>query len=273
MRNSASNIFSLGSRPSIVFFGQLLLLTMPAAFGFQPLITDDTGTQGAQGNQLEFSVNVDREAAAGNVTRTRTLPLVYTRGLSETTDVYFAAVPTKINSTIPGSDASGNGNPALGIKWRFYENEDSKTSLGFKPEIRLPISAAKEAAGLGTGRTSYGLLLILTQEVSFGAVHLNLGRGRDLFRDPEVNPHALTQHASIAPVWDLTERWKVALDAGVETETAGGVTTREQFVQFGTIFSPSKDIDFAFGIARRSDNAITRTNTSSATLGLTWRFK
>ena len=251
----------------------LLLTAVPTAFAFQPLITDDTGTQGTGGNQFEFSVNEDRASSAGNITRTRTLPVVYTRGLTDALDVFVQANHTAIRSAVPGADASGSGNPSFGAKWRFYEDEDSKTSLGLKPEIRLPVSAAKEAAGLGTGRTSSGVTLILTQEVPFGAVHANLAAGRNRFRDTAANPDASTARASIAPVWDVSEEWKLALDVGTETENAGGNKARSNFAEIGAIFSPDKDLDFALGIIRRSDNANPRTTTTSATLGVTWRFR
>ncbi|MCK9389066.1 MAG: transporter [Sulfuritalea sp.] len=261
--------------PSISIAGGLLLAAAaPAVFAFQPLITDDTGTQGKGGNQLEFSVNEDRASLAGDTTKTRTLQAAYTRGVSETLDVYFAAGLASIRSTVSGADADGGGNPALGAKWRFFENEASKTSFGLKPEIRLPISADKETAGLGTGRTSYGLTLIMTQEVPFGAVHANLAAGRNRFSDKVSNPDdATTTRASIAPVWDVSEEWKLALDVGSETEAAGGNRTRSNFAEIGAIYSPNKDIDFALGFVRRNDNANPRTTTNSATAGVTWRFK
>jgi len=116
---------SLRSHARIAAIAGLLSTFVPAAFAFQPLITDDTGTQGTAGNQFEFAVNEDRASSAGTTTKTRSLPLVYTRGLGDALDVYIAATHTRIRSTVPGADASGSGNPALGLKWRFYENEDS----------------------------------------------------------------------------------------------------------------------------------------------------
>lgn len=256
---------------------RIALLTLaalsPAAFAFQPLITDDTGTQGTGGNQIEFAINSDRAVSAGVGTTTDTLPAVYTRGLTDTLDVFFQANHTRIRSAAPGTGASGSGNPSFGAKWRFYENEESKTSLGLKPEIRLPVSAEKEAAGLGTGKTSTGLTLILTQELAFGALHANLASGRNRFSDTTANPNASTTRASLAPVWDVSENWKLALDVGTETEDAGGTKTRSNFYEIGVIFSPDKDLDFALGIVRRSDNANPNTTTNSATLGVTWRFK
>lgn len=43
---------------------------LPAA-AFQPLVTDDTGTQGKNANQVELSCDRDRARAAGETTRTR----------------------------------------------------------------------------------------------------------------------------------------------------------------------------------------------------------
>jgi hypothetical protein len=44
-------------------------------------------------------------------------------------------------------------------------------------------------------------------------------------------------------------------------------------VQLGAIFSPSKDLDLALGILRNNDNATPQTSTTTATMGLTWRFR
>ncbi len=198
--------------------------------------------------------------------------MVYTRGLTDTLDVFIGANHTRIRSGVPGIDASGIGNPSFGAKWRFYENEESKTSFGIKPEIVLPVSSGKENEGLGTGKTSYGLTLILTQEISFGAVHANLFSGRDRFRDSR-SPDASIMRASIAPVWDVAEGWQLALDIGAETEKAGGDNTRTRFAEIGAIYSPNKDLDFALGIIRATDDAQPGTGTTSATLGVTWRFK
>lgn len=249
--------------------GLLFATASATAFAFQPLITDDTGTQGAGGNQLEFSLNEDRERLAGDVTRTRALSGGYTRGLTDTLDVFVQANHTRIRSA--GADVSGNPS-SFGAKWRFYESEDSKTSLGLKPELHLPVSADKEAAGLGTGRSSFGLTLILSREVPFGAIHANLAAGHDRFRDAAANPDATVLRASVAPVWDVAEEWKLALDVGSETEKAGGSETRADFVEIGAIFSPNKDLDFAFGIVRRTDNANPAAKTTAATVGVTWRF-
>jgi hypothetical protein len=252
----------------------VLLATLSSAtLAFQPLITDDTGTQGQGGKQIEVSYGDQQTSLAGDTTRTRTLPLVYTWGASDTLDVYLGIVPTQIRSSIPGVDTGGLGNTALGAKWRFWESADSGTSLAVKPEIRLPVSTSQEAAGLGSGMTSYGLTLILTQELPFGAIHVNLAKGRDLFLDPETRPHASTLRASMAPVWNVSEQWKLTLDLGRESVSAMGDTTWMQFMQVGAVYSPNKDLDLSLGVLRNTDDATPQTTSTTATVGLTWRFR
>ena len=243
------------------------------ALALQPLITDDTGTQGAGGNQLEFSFSAERAKLDGSTDRTRSVPVVYTRGLSESLDIYAGVAYSWIRPDGSASDTRGASNPSLGAKWRFFDNEASGSSLALKPEILFPVSAGREIDGLGAGKTSGNLTLIYSQDVAFGAVHVNAGVGRDRFRDSEINPDATTTRFSIAPVWDVAEQWKLALDLGAESARAAGSTLRSSFVEFGAIYSPGKDLDFALGLIRAADHASPRTTTYTATAGLTWRFQ
>lgn len=251
----------------------LFALTASTAQPFQPLITDDTGTQGKSGNQFELGFSRDRVQQGGTSTAL-TLPFTYTRGLSDDVDVFVSVSQIRLSSDVPGGNANGIGNPSMGFKWRFFENEASKTSLAIKPELRLPVNASKEAAGLGTGRVSYGVTLIATQETGFGAVHANLAAGRDNYRGLATSPapDATSWRASVSPVWDVEERWKLALDLGIESQQAGGDTTTANYVEFGTVYSPSKDLDFALGIIRRVDRTHPATTTNTLTAGVTWRF-
>lgn len=242
-----------------------------SASSFQPLVTDDTGTQGSSGNQIELSINADRTEVAGVTEHRRTLPVAYTRGLNEVLDIFAGISHAQIRPS--GDEASGNGNPVLGVKWRFYENEKSGTSIAAKPELLFPVSAGRENAGLGKGRTSGNLTLILTQEIPFGAIHFNAGLGRERYRDPLNGLDTTIARASIAPVWDLAAQWKLALDLGTESARAAGVSVRSNFVELGAIYSPGKDLDFALGILRTSDNDSPGTKTHTASAGVTWRFR
>ena len=264
--------FILSSRRAVAPLLLLAGLSSPA-LALQPLITDDTGTQGSGGNQLEFSLSEARAKSDGNTDRTRSVPVVYTRGLSESLDVYVGAGYSWLRPDNPGSNVNGATNPSLGAKWRFYENEESGSSLALKPEIIFPVSSGREIDGLGTGKTSGNLTLIYSQDVPFGAVHVNAGVGRARYRDSEINPDATTSRFSIAPVWDVSEQWKLALDVGTESARAAGDTVRSNYVELGAIYSPGKDLDLAVGLIRARNNESPETTTYTATAGLTWRFQ
>ncbi|MFA7279652.1 MAG: hypothetical protein WC100_06115 [Sterolibacterium sp.] len=254
--------------------GMLLAASAASAWGYQPLITDDTGTQGQGGNQLEFSYERDRAKQAGFTDTTRIVGSTFTRGLTDTLDAFVSVSHMRISSGQPGVDsANGNGNPAVGVKWRFYENEASKLSFALKPILSFSLDENKEAVGLGSGRTSYGVTGIMTQETWFGAVHANLVADRTRNSNTAANPNSTMYRASVAPVWDFQEHWKAVSDIGVEWERAAGDTTHAYFFELGAIYSPSKDLDFAFAFVHYNQRTHPGTNTNILTAGVTWRFK
>lgn len=114
------------------------------AAAFQPLVTDDTGTQGAGGNQLEAAYNRSTDRLGGAKTVTHEIPLVYTRGITDALDIYAGSTRLSIVPPAPGATERGWGNPVLGAKWRFYDDESSKLSFAFRPEIRFPVSGFRQ---------------------------------------------------------------------------------------------------------------------------------
>jgi hypothetical protein len=109
-----------------------------AAFAFQPLVTDDTGTQGARGNQVEWSYRRTFDKAPGVRDVTHDIPLVFTRGITDALDLHAGLAYRRL--VPPDPSQHGWSNTALGAKWRFYENEASKLSFALKPEVQLPVS-------------------------------------------------------------------------------------------------------------------------------------
>jgi hypothetical protein len=246
-------------------------LIAPSAGAFQPLITDDTGTQGAGGNQLEAAYNHTEDKAPGVKDRTRELGLTYTRGVTDALDLYLGLSHLRVAPQDAPAE-SGLGNVAFGAKWRFYENEAAKLSIALKPEVLAPVSKAREARGLGTAEFSYGASLLVTQETGFGAVHANLAVDRVRYDDPGLNAaeRRTLLRASIAPVWDVTEHWKLALDVGVMTNPDREARSTMGYVEIGTIYSPSKSLDLALGIVRNVRDGDART--TLVTAGVTVRF-
>lgn len=260
-------------RISAICMATLGAMLPAAALAFQPLITDDTGTQGAGGNQLEAAYTRATDKNAGAKSVTQLFQPVYTRGITDTLDVFAGLNGLSIENAAPGSTERGRGNPVLGAKWRFYDDVPGKLSFALRPAILLPVSDTREAQGLGTASTSYGLGLLMTQETGFGAFLANLVVDRINYRDDTLNAadRRTITRLSIAPVWDVAEGWKLALDTGAITNPDRTAKDWMGYVEFGAIYSPSKGLDFALGVIRNNRDGDTKT--TLLTMGVTWRFR
>ncbi|MDR2880970.1 MAG: transporter [Azoarcus sp.] len=236
----------------------------------QPLITDDADTQGSGSHQVEVSYSQDRTRWAGKTERVDSVPLAYTYGLTDTLDIFAMTDYSRIR--VPGERTSGFCNTVIGLKWRFFENETSGTHLAIKPEVRLPVDSRREEKGLGTGKTSGVLTLILSQKLPFGAVHFNAGMGRDRFRYRHSIDNARNRHFSVAPVWEVSSQWTLAADIGVDLSRSNGDTVRSRFSEIAAIYSPGKNLDLAVGYIRKVGSEYSKTTTHNIIAGVTWRF-
>lgn len=243
------------------------------ACAFQPLVTDDTGTQGAGGNQIEATYNRTVDDAPGMRTVTHDVRPLYTRGITDALDLHVGFSYQKIVPPLPDRSERGWSNTVLGVKWRFYEDEASKLSFALKPEVGLPVSKTREARGLGTAGMMYGTGLLMTQETGFGAVHANLSVERVSHVEGalEAAERRTRYRASVAPVWDVAQDWKLALDAGVVTNLDRAARSYLGYVELGAIYAPQKDLEIALGIIRNLRDGSAAT--TQAMLGLTWRFR
>ena len=260
------------ARRRLAHLARLALVSATAAsasaWALQPLITDDTGTQGTGGHQLELAFGHDRIRAGDARDTAHTWTPTYTYGATDTLDLFLST--SRISLRGDSGRASGWGSTVLGAKWRLWENEASATSLALKPELLLPVGHRREAAGLGVGRASGAITAIVSQGMPFGALHANGTWARDRARDAAAS--STMQRLSIAPVWDLNEQWKLVGDLGVERHrTAGTPSERHRFTEVGAIYSPRTDLDLAAGLVRTVGVHSSHRSTT-ATLGVTWRF-
>ncbi|WP_295538293.1 transporter [uncultured Pseudacidovorax sp.] len=239
------------------------------ALALQPLVTDDTGTQGAGAQQIELSLSRTASRSGPSRSVASALAPTYTYGVVDALDVY-ASQPFLHNRS-EGLGTSGWGNAAIGAKWRFYENEGTGTSLGIKPELQAQVGEGREGRGLGTGRTSGQLSLLASQQLPFGALHLNYAWGRQRMRDPEAT--ATGRRLSAALVWKLDDAWSLVGDLGVQRlHDRGGQRQRSGFAELGIIHALSPQWDIALGVIGSRDRATPANRATTGTVGLTGRF-
>ena len=244
-----------------------------SAAAYQPLVTDDTGTQSRGGNQIELAYFRTADKEPGQTTVTRALPFVVTRGLTEPLDLYAGASYVRFRAPATEAAGSGAGNPVAGLKWRFYDDKSEKLSLAVKPEIRFPVSNHAESRGLGSGRANASAALLLTQVTGFGAVHANLAVSSNDFalQDNRDDQRNALWRLSVAPVWELSEKWEIALDVGLVTNPRKAERARMGYLELGVIYIASKDLDFSLAVIRDVKHA--GHSVTSGTAGFTWRFR
>jgi len=240
----------------------LVALMSASALAYLPLITDDTGTQGSDGNQLEFSYDIRKFRQDPATSWGRSAAVVYTRGVSATLDLYLATNYL----AYPGA---GFNSAALGGKWRFWENKESGQSLALKPEIRQLKLRVEEANGSETNLTSWGIVGIFSQATRFGEMHFNLAVDH-VAKTFSPNERSTVFRISLAPVWTISEQWKFGVDGGLQSNPERNGKKHLPYGELGLVHSPHSDLDLALGV-RRSwlDRGA---NSSFLTVGLTWRF-
>ncbi len=215
----------------------LLLLWPGAAFGAHPLITDDTGTQGAGNVQIELN----GEYAKGGGDSATEIAATVSVGLAEDVDIVLS-VPYQFLRSDDGQGGKisedGVADAGVELKWMFYEGE----SVGFAVKPGVTVPTGDEEKGLGDGKASYGLVFIATKDFGLSAVHLNVGftRNGEEFRD--------VWHYSLAAEYGVAENLVLVGNIGGETNPDRGSDTHPLFILGGLIYSVSEDVDVDIGI-------------------------
>lgn len=266
------------------------------ALAFEPLNTDDAGTVGIGVNQIEayfYTITAsgpngefsdispgEEFVGSGNA---KAFPFTYTRGISETIE---ASLSTSYYA-LPRGQFSPLSNYVLGLKWRFIGDGESALSLAAKPTITLPTGNNQQVAGLGNAAANYGLNMIGSYNWESIAIHINASYEREPYNvnysvAGDLDPQRKNVFAiSIAPVWQVHPKLKLAADIGSGTNTpTTSPTYLNTYAMAASIYSPipTLDIGLAYLI---SGNNISDTVSSSKSkkngsdrfeIGVTWRF-
>lgn len=233
------------------FIGAVLvsLLPLPALAG-HPLVTDDTGTQGARAVQLELTAELLRDRPDPTAldlggTAAATISL----GVSDAVDVVLGLPAAWSRSSASGgivAEATGTADATLDVKWRLLEA--GGFSAAVKPGLSLPTGDAQR--GLGAGRPGYGLALVGSQALGPFSLHLNASWRRQdhgLEEDRSTLRHE-TWHASAAVAAGVTERLQVVANVGTESPAERGATLWPAFALAGAIYSVTGAFDLDLGV-------------------------
>lgn len=210
----------------------LLFVTTPLQAA-HPLITEDTGTQGSGGWQLEVFGEDGKARGTGARLERQDAALSY--GIAETADVQLG-LPWNRHA-----GGRGSGDVSLDLKWRFLVR--GPLSLGLKPGITLP--TGDEGKGLGAGRVGWGSLLILSYDLESWAIHAHAGykRNRNSLGERES-----LEHLSGAITAQAAPSVKVVVDFSSTTSADRSESGPDRYLVFGAIWSVHKDLDLDFGL-------------------------
>jgi hypothetical protein len=233
------------------------LVFASTAHAAHPLVSDDTGTQGVGGYQVE--VNTDWLRDAGVKTRTATATL--TRGMTESIDVY-------LDTPYALSQPTGFNDIGLGLKWRLFESHG--LSVGLKPE--LSIATGNQDKQLGDGRSG-GALTVLTQ-YELGAWTWLFNLGTELHRYSSLSSQdeyrRYINKASVGFTYQLDEQWLFVMDSGIQSHTNKSEKKAPRFALVGLIYNLSEDAELDVGYKKSLNHTETDRQIG---VGVTFRFK
>jgi hypothetical protein len=218
----------------------LLLFCMTAAIDARaahPLITEDTGTQGAERYQLEFFAEELEERATRRDLEVYTGVLSY--GIAETADV-------QVGVPLHRSGPDGVGDASLDLKWRFFER--NALSFAFMPGITLP--TGDERDGRGTGKTTWGSLIILSYAPGAIGVHAHAGFRRN---ENKLGQRESLRQLAAAATYRIGDVRFVGELTRETNPVPGGGTVR--YTTIGAIWSMTRDIDLDIGWRNGNGNA------------------
>jgi hypothetical protein len=218
----------------------LLLFCMTAAIDARaahPLITEDTGTQGAGRYQLEFFAEELEERATRRDLEVYTGVLSY--GIAETADV-------QVGVPLHRSGPDGVGDASLDLKWRFFER--NALSFAFMPGITLP--TGDERDGHGTGKTTWGSLIILSYAPGAIGVHAHAGFRRN---ENKLGQRESLRQLAAAATYRIGDVRFVGELTRETNPVPGGGTVR--YTTIGAIWSMTRDIDLDIGWRNGNGNA------------------
>lgn len=229
-----------------------------------PLLTEDTGTQGEGGFQIELMVDRARDRSAGVTVRELQTTAVLSYGLRGNLDLQAGLPYLRLDEHDAGGSRGTDGmlDASLDLKWRFFERE--ALSLALKPGLTLP--TGNEDRGFGGGHATWGSLLVLSYAPGPWALHSHFGYRRNSY---ETGERRDLWQVSAAATWQVTEKLRLVADLSADTDPARGSRSSLRHRILGLICSPTPSLDIDAGLKHGHGQAATD---RAVLLGLTFRW-
>lgn len=241
-----------------------LALLAHSAFAAHPLVTDDTGTQGAGNNQAELSFDRAESGKGASKSHENAFALTYTRGLTDRLDVFIGG--TRLDLRDPGANdgdrVKGEGDSAIGLKWRYAEREG--LSLGLK--LTANLGTGDDQRGLGAGRSTQSLLHMTQIETKSGVLLLNLGLTNN---GKSTDERRSLWNVSAAWLLPLREDLRLAVDIGAAQQASRDSSKHPAYALVGLIWAVTEQIDLDVGYKHGLNN---QEPDSQLGVGLTLRW-
>jgi Putative MetA-pathway of phenol degradation len=218
-------------------------LLSTAALANHPLISDDAEVVDKGRWELELHGERGRDRENGVKLRGMQVEAAIAYGVAKDLEVKIEL--PYLHATIDDGSAretvKGRGDVEVDLKWNFVERDGLELTL--MPFATLP--TGRDDRGLGAGRARFGLDFVAAREWGDFELIGNVGYLRNRNR---IGERTSLWRASAAFLWATTERLKLFIDVGRETnpEPAGEGAIRDWV--YGFLYDVSSSIDFGLGV-------------------------
>jgi hypothetical protein len=225
-----------------------LVLLASSARAAHPMLTEDTGTQGAGRFELELGAEAARD---GDVRAFQFAPQL-SLGVLDNLDLILR--PTW--SSLRGVDAAGGGHDqgigdtTFDVKWRFADFEAS--SFAVRGGFDAPTGAV--AKSLGAGKPSAHAQLIATLDAAPFTVDANANYTRNPLPDERRDLYGF----ALAMVWAASARLRLTAEGAAATNPLAGHSTWPAVARFGAIATIASWLDLDIGYQTRLNHAAPR---------------
>jgi hypothetical protein len=213
------------------------------AFAAHPLLTEDTGTQGAGKFELEMGFALAKDGGA----KASEFGPQLSYGALDTLDLVVRPAWLDVRGTAAIGTASGVGDTALDFKWRFFERD--ALSFGVRAGVDLP--TGNDDKGLGNGKAAPHANLLATWVADPWLLAANVA----WIRDPLVGDRHDLWAASAAAVWSANDAWRFSAEVGTAQNPDPARSAWLTVARFGTIATVVAGFDVDAGYQVRLTRA------------------